>query len=359
MICAAPLMRAPWMAPVPMPPTPMTTTVSPVLHLGTVLRGAVAGGDPARQQCHRQQRQVGIDLDDRIRGNHSVFRERTDLRQMPEVSAVGGVMAEGAVRRHSGNHHLRAHVADVLHAGVAPPALAADRDERRHDVVAWRELGDAFADFEHHPGAFVAADHREHRGQAVRLASPRWGQTCRRCGCARRSGTARRRPSRPGPRRPSAGRARSPRPTTADPCRAGSPRGFSCDRPERHRQVLGRAERHTDDLGVVVVPRSCRSVTRSKRLFSIAFVSTRARCMPRQLWIPPAKEMCARRGRWMSNTPGIGPPRFVAIGRTHAQVDLGALRDRHAVHLDVAGGVARPPGPTGFRTESLPRSRPE
>ena len=67
MICAAPLMRAPWIAPVPMPPTPMTTTVSPVLHLGTVLRGTVAGGNPARQQCHRQQRQMGIDLDDRIR----------------------------------------------------------------------------------------------------------------------------------------------------------------------------------------------------------------------------------------------------------------------------------------------------
>ncbi len=33
MICAAPLMRAPWTAPVPMPPTPMTTTVSPVLTL--------------------------------------------------------------------------------------------------------------------------------------------------------------------------------------------------------------------------------------------------------------------------------------------------------------------------------------
>ena len=29
MICAAPLMRAPWIAAVPMPPAPMTTTVSP------------------------------------------------------------------------------------------------------------------------------------------------------------------------------------------------------------------------------------------------------------------------------------------------------------------------------------------
>jgi len=29
-ICAAPLMRAPWIAPVPMPPAPTTTTVSPL-----------------------------------------------------------------------------------------------------------------------------------------------------------------------------------------------------------------------------------------------------------------------------------------------------------------------------------------
>src|SRR4051812_34311309 len=39
--------------------------------------------------------------------------------------------------------------------------------------------------------------------------------------------------------------------------------------------------------------------------------------------------------------PGIGPTRFVAVGRTHAHVDLRALRNGHAVHLDIAGGVAR------------------
>ena len=39
--------------------------------------------------------------------------------------------------------------------------------------------------------------------------------------------------------------------------------------------------------------------------YNIALVSTRARCIPRQLWMPPAKEMCARRGRCMSNTFGF------------------------------------------------------
>jgi hypothetical protein len=43
------------------------------------------------------------------------------------------------------------------------------RNERRHDVVARRELGDALADFDHHTRAFVAADHRKHPGQAERL----------------------------------------------------------------------------------------------------------------------------------------------------------------------------------------------
>src|SRR5262249_3305185 len=71
----------------------------------------------------------------------------------------------------------------------------------------------------------------------------------------------------------------------------------------RGRKVRGRCFGERSGMPVILVSSSstnCRSVTRSNRLVSIALVSTLARCMPRQLWIPPAKEMCARRGRWMS-----------------------------------------------------------
>src|ERR1700754_1107139 len=46
---------------------------------------------------------------------------------------------------------------------------------------------------------------------------------------------------------------------------------------------------------------SAKSVTRSSKLFSITRVSIRARCIPRHIWMPPANEICACRGRLMSN----------------------------------------------------------
>src|SRR5277367_1111847 len=46
---------------------------------------------------------------------------------------------------------------------------------------------------------------------------------------------------------------------------------------------------------------SVRFSTRSSRLFSITRVSSRAKCIPRHMWMPPANAMCAWRGRWMSN----------------------------------------------------------
>ena len=49
--------------------------------------------------------------------------------------------------------------------GAAPAALAADRDERRHDVIAGANSVTPVADFDHHAGAFVAADHRNIAGR--------------------------------------------------------------------------------------------------------------------------------------------------------------------------------------------------
>ena len=100
MIRAAPLIRAPWIAAVPMPPAPMTTTVSPAR---TFARFAAEPYPVGTAQDSSAVAPVagGIDLDDRIRRNDSVFGERTDLREVTELAAVGGVVAERPVGRHA------------------------------------------------------------------------------------------------------------------------------------------------------------------------------------------------------------------------------------------------------------------
>src|SRR5262249_32268938 len=49
-----------------------------------------------------------------------------------------------------------------------------------------------------------------------------------------------------------------------------------------------------------------RFETRSSRLFNMTRVSSRARCMPRHMWMPPANAMWAWRGRWMSKRLASG-----------------------------------------------------
>ena len=284
MICAAPLIRAPWIAAGADPAGADHDDGVAAAHIRAVGGRAVAGRDRARQQCARHQRQVRLDLHDRVRATpQCVPRTRRPWTGAP-AAAVGGVVAERPSVGMPGDHRLRALVAQVLHAGAAPTALAAHRDERHHHVVARREIGYPVTDLDARlPDAFVAADHREHRWQAERshhLVGRRHVAledvvvgVAQAGGChldEHLAGAA-------------ADRARNPRPTTARPRRAGSRRGSSCDRRGTSRagsSAIGTACRRSwcPSSGT-----SCRSVTRSKRLFSIARVSTRARCMPRQL----------------------------------------------------------------------------
>ena len=303
MICAAPLMRAPWIAAVPMPPAPMTTTVSPPRTFARFDGRAVAGRDRARQQCARHQWQVRLDLHNRVLRHHSVFRERADLGQVAQRLAVGGVVAE----------RLSVGMPGVIVAAPssqrysmplsAPSAVAADRDERHHDVVARREFGYAVADLNDRSRAFVTADHGKHRGQAV-LSSDLVGHRH----VALEDVVIRVAQARGGHLDENlAGAWRieleifdRPRPAHVVQDRGAAPHD---DRPERHGQSAsgsGTACRRS------WCPRRApaRGRSRDRRGCSASpRVSTLARCMPRQLWMPPAKEMCARRGRWMSNVP--------------------------------------------------------
>src|SRR5262249_35235441 len=110
----------------------------------------------------------------RVFGHHSVFRERTDLGQVPERLSVGGVVAERLISRHARRHRRGTLVAEVFHAAGTPSAVTAYCDERHHNVVARCEFGYAVADLNNGSRAFVTADRRKHRGQTV-LASNRVG----------------------------------------------------------------------------------------------------------------------------------------------------------------------------------------
>ena len=249
-------------------------------------------------------------------------------------------MAEGAVRRHTGNHHLGAHIADVLHPGVAPPAAAADRDERRHDVVAGRELRHAVADFEHDARAFVAADHREHRRQAVRLhhlvgrghvavADVLVGVT--------QPGGGHLDEHLAGLRRVEFEFLDRPLLTHVVQDRRAGPHATG-------RKVTGRCLGERNGIPTIFVSSSAISSEIGHPVEEA--VQHRLRFDPGQMHAEAAVDAAGERDVRAPRSVdvehvGILPSLLVAIGRTHAQVDLRALRDRHAVHLDIAGGVAR------------------
>ena len=92
MIRRAPATRAPWIALMPMPPTPSTATVSPGRTLRPVDRRAEAGGDAAGGERDRRPRDVGVDLDDRG------LRQQLDLAERAELRVAGDRLVADPVR---------------------------------------------------------------------------------------------------------------------------------------------------------------------------------------------------------------------------------------------------------------------
>jgi hypothetical protein len=169
--------------------------------------------------------------------------------------------------------------------------VAAHRDERHHHVITWLEFGYRVADLDDNAGAFVTADRRKHRRQAVlardlvgdrhvalenvviRVAQAGRGHLDQNLAGAWRIELEIF--DRPQPAHIVQDRGAA---FHAQARRAGSA-GVG-------RKVTGRCLGERNGIPVILVSSSgtnCRSVTRSKRLFSIARVSTLARCMPRQL----------------------------------------------------------------------------
>ncbi len=93
--------------------------------------------------------------------DRAVLAERAEHAHRAVVASRPGVRETSA--RQVPLEDRRAHVADRLLPGRAPPARAAVGDERAHDVIAGLHAGDARADFLDDAGAFVAEHHRQPR----------------------------------------------------------------------------------------------------------------------------------------------------------------------------------------------------
>src|SRR6266516_2637283 len=126
-----------------------------------VHRGTEASGDPAADEHDLVQRQVRVHLDGGMLGDDRALVERAEHAHAAEVLAAA-VEPVGAVRQ-AAVQDGGAHVAQVRLAGRAPPAMAADRQERADHVIAGLQPCHALPDLLDDPGAFVATHHGEAR----------------------------------------------------------------------------------------------------------------------------------------------------------------------------------------------------
>ena len=161
MMCRAPAMRAPWMAPEPTPPQPITTTVSP----GFTLARSTAEPKPvampqlmsaaAFMLSHGSMRTSEFSWHDHLVG------EGAELRHAVQVLAAQ-VVAVGAVADHAARQRHHPEVAQVLASRGTPVTRPTRGDERHGDVVTLRHLRHVGPDLGDDARALVAADHREH-----------------------------------------------------------------------------------------------------------------------------------------------------------------------------------------------------
>src|SRR5215472_8809303 len=128
-------------------------------HVAGVDRRAEPGGHAAADQRGELHRDVVFDLHAGKFRHHRVLGEGPDDAHAAEVLTIL-VEPERLVLQAADAGPL-AGVAQVLLAGGAVTALAADRDVGARDPVAHLHAGHARAGLHHHARALVAADHRQ------------------------------------------------------------------------------------------------------------------------------------------------------------------------------------------------------
>ena len=162
---AAPAIRAPCTALMPMPPMPTTTTVSPTWTSARFVAEPQPVATPQRHERHAVEREVVVDLDHRHLRHARQLGERAELGQQRHRLTVD-VVAVGAVGDHPAAERPGAGVAQVAAAGEAVAAVPARRHEAGRHVVADLHGPHPGPDGLDHAGALVAADDREEAVEA-------------------------------------------------------------------------------------------------------------------------------------------------------------------------------------------------
>ncbi len=125
-------------------------------------RGPIASSDAAADQAGNLKRYRRVDLDHRGPVHHHVRREGAEQRHRVHVLAAS-LDPEGAVGNRRPAEEQGTDVAQVAQPRLTRRAFATGRDERQHNVIAWREVLDSRTDLGHDACALVAAEHRESR----------------------------------------------------------------------------------------------------------------------------------------------------------------------------------------------------
>ncbi len=123
-------------------------------------RRAPARRHAAADQGRRREGDRRVDLDERGPVHDQVRRIRPEQRVRVDVLAAR-LNPKRPVGHRCTRHQTHSQVAQIPLTGLARPAFAAGRDERRGDVVTGHEVVDALADFDDDTGTFVTAEHRE------------------------------------------------------------------------------------------------------------------------------------------------------------------------------------------------------
>ena len=120
-----------------------------------------AGEHGAAEQGGFVERQLGIDLDQRIARDRGVLGEAGDAQMMLDRRAVGTVQPARARQQRACPVDRRTRLAQGWTALGAGAAMATGRDEHADHVIAAGEIGDARPDLLDDAGRLVAERHRQ------------------------------------------------------------------------------------------------------------------------------------------------------------------------------------------------------
>ena len=166
MIRDAPAMRAPWTTEIPMPPSPITSTVAPGTTFAAVDDRTHAGLQGAADHGREIERHIGVES--HHAGFHRDHTFREPAHAEPAVNNLTFTRERRRSVREQAGEHGAGSLADRVLATHAPVAVAARRERDEHHVVTGFDRRHARTDCLYHAGRFMAEDYRQ-RGRRRRF----------------------------------------------------------------------------------------------------------------------------------------------------------------------------------------------